>query len=164
MPKGRKNIQRPLPPAKKRAIERAKKIIEAHQKDSKHFETIARSHAPADPTWAAELRELSFEHDAKIKKGEALIRKIKAINRTERKKKPTIRELSVKAKPWAELILGNRNFVKVQVMAEQRKALEKLASGKRVTRAEMNDIIDVVREYRGVIRGETKYLRQTKMV
>jgi hypothetical protein len=161
MPSGRRRVLKPLSPAKKKAVERIKKIIESHKKDSVHFETISRSHAPADPRWAFELSELGKEHQAKARKGEALIKKIKKSNQAERKKKPTIKELSLRAKPWAETILKNRNFVSAQTNAEQRRALEKLVAGKRVTRAEMNDIIDVTREYRGIIRGETKYLRQT---
>ena len=164
MPSGKRRVIKPLTPAKKKAVERVKKIIDAHRKNSEYFDVVARSHAPSDPRWSDELRELGQEHDKKIRKGEALIRKIKASSQAERKKKPTIRELSVRAKPWAELILKNRNFVSAQTNAEQKRALKKLTSGKRVTRTEMNNIIEVTREYRGIIKGETKYLRQTRRV
>ena len=125
----------------------------------KKIESIIKTHQEYEKRYDPSLDLFAKASKEKVNKG--IILKEKIIKGMKTKQgKYTMKELMARAKPWAERIMTNRNFLHSYLPAHQRAAIEKLASGKTVTRNEMESIKDAVREYRGVIHGETQYLRR----
>ena len=152
----RRNVPRPSPRAK--AVKKIDGLIKKYQENEKHFDTMHSMSKITDPFEATELKALSITSKEKAEKGLALRKKILKGMRT-KKGQYTMKELMIRAKPWTIRLTENRTFLH-HIPAHQKAAIEKLASGKTVTRNEMGSIEEAVREYRGVLLGETKYLRR----